>query len=78
MVEARLEAAEQLQKEEAESDLADLKAAKILAEVEDNAIVLEVAGFKLSISDNAKVVALLDKEIQEVTKFLNGEPNHWK
>jgi len=63
---------------DAESSIAQFKAAKELIKNNDFACSIEISGLKVGISNNMNLDAVFTAEIEEAEKFLRGEPNTWE
>jgi len=61
----------------AKAELTELAAMKLLLGNNDLACEIHIAGMRRSISDNKKVLPILNNEIKEIQKFLDGKPNKW-
>jgi hypothetical protein len=55
-----------------------LQAAKLLAKNNDFACEICIAGLKIGISLNERVIPILNQEIAEINKFLRGQKNTWE
>lgn len=66
------------ERESAESDLIQLKAARLLASNNTLACMVKIAGVRFGLSVNDRMIPVIDAEIEEIEKFLKGEPNNWE
>jgi len=62
----------------AKIDLTELEAMKVLASNNNLACEIHIAGMTTGISENKKIIPILNNEIKEVQKFLDGKPNKWE
>jgi len=63
---------------EAKATLIKCRAIKELLNDNDFACMIEIAGMSLGICDNEKMIPVIDNEIEEIQKFLEGKPNKWE
>jgi len=63
---------------EAKADLLQLQAAKILLTNNDFDCEIHICGMTINISENNKLIPVVNAEIIEINKYLNGEPNTWE
>lgn len=63
---------------EAKQFLCQLKASKILLENNDFACMIKISGLEFGLCNNAKLIPIIDDNIEQVEKFLKGEPNEFE
>lgn len=63
---------------QAMSELAQWHALKILAQNNDLASHIEIAGMSLGVCNNKKLLPAINHNIKEIEKFLKGETNEWE
>lgn len=73
-----LEANIQRDIDEATAELTKLEAMKVLLGNNSFACEVEIMNIKIGICDNSWMIPVIDKQIEEITKFLNNEPNSWQ
>lgn len=66
------------EKRQAQVDLAKVKAAIILAKNNDLGCEVHIAGLKVGLCNNAKVIPALIHQKQQIEKFLKGQKNEWE
>jgi len=59
-------------------ELTQLEAMKILLSNNSLGCEIHVAGLHMGVSENSRVIPIIDAEMDEITKYLNGEPNTWE
>ena len=64
-------------KNEAEKELTELKALRILTENNALACTIEIAGMSFGLCDNSKILPLIEFQEKEIHKFLVGKENMW-
>jgi len=64
--------------ESAKAELSQFKAALILVGNNTLACEIHIAGMKVGICDNRKVIPALNCNIKQIEKFLEGKPNKWE
>jgi len=62
----------------AKVEITRLKAMKVLASNNDLACEICVAGMRVGLSRNTGILPILNAEIKEIQKFLDGKPNNWE
>jgi len=65
-------------KQDADVELAKIKALKVLIKNNTLACTLEIAGLKMGLCDNSKALPLLEFQEQEIKKALKDKPNMWE
>lgn len=65
-------------KDTARLDMLKLEAMKTLLTNKNFACEITVSGLKISVSNNTKVISVIDNEIKEIEKFLNNKPNSYE
>jgi len=60
------------------SELTKLEAIKVLLSNNYIGCEIHVAGLHMGISDNSRAIPIIDAEMDEITKYLNNEPNTWE
>ena len=65
-------------KMEATTELTKLEAMKVLLGNNHLACEIKIHGLKMGTCVNEWVIPIIDKQIAEIHKFLNGEPNEWE
>ena len=65
-------------KQEAEKELTELEAMRVLIKNNTLACTIEIAGMSFGLCDNSKLLPLIKFQEQEIKKFLNGEKNKWE
>ena len=63
---------------EAESELTQLKAMRVLIGNNKLACIVEIAGMTFGLCDNSKLLPLIESQEKEIQKFLKGQPNEWE
>ena len=53
-------------------------AMRIFAENNDFAAMIDIFGIQLYVCDNSLLLPVIDHNIEEINKFLNGEPNSYE
>lgn len=64
-------------KREARNELIMLNAVKELIKDNDLACEVSINGITIGLCDNLSVLPAIEKNIQEINKFLKGEDNEW-
>lgn len=64
--------------QEAKREITKIEAMKILLGNNDFAAEIHVAGIVVGTSVNERILPVLDAELLEIKKFLNGEENNWE
>jgi hypothetical protein len=64
--------------ESAKCELTELKAIKILLKNNLLAAEIHIAGMVMGTCYNDWLLPVIDKQIQEIKKFLNNKPNLWE
>ncbi len=62
----------------AKADLTKLEAMKILISNNDLGAELNVAGIVVGVSMNERLLPVIEAEIEEIEKYLNGKPNNYE
>jgi hypothetical protein len=70
-----MELMKEYDKLEALSQLTQWKAVKVLIENNNLGCEIHIAGMKLGICDNSKLLPVVKQNIAEIMKFLQGKPN---
>lgn len=63
---------------QAKAELTKLEAIKVLLGNNSLGCEIHVAGLHMGVSENSRVIPIIDSEIAEIKKYLNGEPNTWE
>lgn len=63
---------------QATAELTKLEAIKVLLGNNSIGCEIHVAGLHMGVSENSRVIPIIDAEMDEITKYLNGEPNTWE
>lgn len=72
---------EQIKKDKVESakvELTEAEAIKILLKNNIIACEIHISGMVIGICDNKKLLPIIEYQIKEIEKFLNGEKNQWE
>ena len=62
----------------AKAELTEAEAIKVLLSNNTLAAELHIAGMVMGACENQWFLPLIEKQIEEIKKFLNGEENMWK
>jgi hypothetical protein len=68
----------ELDKDQAKKELTECEAMKVLLANNALAAEIHIAGMRMGTCDNAWLIPIVDKQIEELNKFLNGEKNLWE
>lgn len=60
------------------SELTQLEAVKVLLGNNDLGCEIHIAGMTVGVSENNRLLPIIDAEMDEINKYLNGEPNTWE
>lgn len=60
------------------SELTQLEAVKILLGNNDLGCEIHIAGMTIGVSENSRLLPIIEAEMDEITKYLNGETNTWE
>lgn len=63
---------------EANNELIMLNAVKELIQDNDLACEISINGITVGLCSNVSVLPAIQKNIEEINKFLKGEPNEWE
>lgn len=63
---------------QAKTELIRWQALEMLAQNNDLASHIEIAGINLGVCSNKKLIPVIRYNIKEINKFLKGEPNLWE
>ena len=63
---------------EAKSSLTQWQAMKLLVGNNLLAATIEIAGIRQGVCNNSRLIPVIEHNIREIEKFLNGEPNEWE
>lgn len=63
---------------EAKRELVSLQAAKLFATNNDFGCEIHIAGVKIGVSENTRILPIIEQEMEEISKFLKGQPNTWE
>lgn len=64
--------------EQAQAELTQCFALKILLSNNTIAAGIEISGMSIGICDNSWLIPAVDKQIEELKKAIEGEPNLWE
>lgn len=64
--------------ESAKAEITQAEALKVLLSNNTLAAEINIAGMVMGACDNKWLLPVVDKQIEELNKFLNGEPNLWE
>lgn len=64
--------------EDAKKELTECEAMKVLLSNNTLAAEIHIAGMRMGACDNAWLIPIVDKQIEELNKFLDGKPNLWE
>lgn len=64
--------------ESAKAEITQAEALKVLLSNNTLAVEIHIAGMVMGACDNKWLLPVVDKQIEELNKFLNGEPNLWE
>jgi len=64
--------------QEAQKELTELEALKVLIKNNNLACTVEIAGLSFGVCDNSKMLPVIEFQEQEIQKFLNGKKNKWE
>ena len=64
--------------ESAKAEITQAEALKVLLSNNTLAAEISIAGMVMGACDNKWLLPVVDKQIEELNKFLNGEPNLWE
>ena len=64
--------------ESAKSEITQAEAMKLLLSNNTLAAEVSIAGMRMGTCDNTWLIPVIDKQIGELNKFINGEPNLWE
>lgn len=64
--------------EDAKKELTECEAMKVLLSNNRLAAVIHIAGMKMGTCDNSWLIPVVDKQIEELKKFLDGKSNMWE
>lgn len=64
--------------ERAKAEITEAEALKILLSNNTLAAEIHVAGMVMGTCDNKWLIPVVDKQIEELNKFIKGEPNLWE
>lgn len=62
----------------AKGEMTQLEAMKVLVRNNDLACEIYIAGMQIGLSSNKGILPILNAEIKEIQKFLDGKPNKWE
>lgn len=60
------------------AELTELEAMKVLLSNNSIACEIHIAGMVMGVSENIRMIPIIDAEMDEITKYLNGELNTWE
>lgn len=64
--------------EDAKKELTECQAMKVLLSNNDLAATIQISGMKMGTCDNSWLIPIVDKQMEELNKFLDGKPNLWE
>lgn len=64
--------------EDAKKELTECEAMKVLLSNNSLAAEIHIAGMRMGTCHNSWLIPIVDKQIEELNKFLNGKTNLWK
>lgn len=64
--------------EDAKKELTECEAMKVLLANNSLAAEIHIAGMRMGTCDNSWLIPIVDKQIEELNKFLNGQKNLWE
>ena len=63
---------------EAKKELIEIEALMILAQCNDFGLEIHLAGMKMGLCNNKKIIPILKYQKAEIQKFLEGKENMWE
>jgi hypothetical protein len=63
---------------QAKTELTKLEAIKVLLSNNWLGCEVNVAGLIIGVSENSRLIPVIEAEMAEIAKYLNGEPNTWE
>lgn len=60
------------------AELTKLEAMKVLLGNNTIGCVVRVAGLRMGVSENTRMIPIIDAEMNEIVKYLNNEENTWE
>lgn len=63
---------------EAKAELIKLMAIKELVKDNTLALMIKISGIEIGLCKNDTILPAIEHQIQEINKFLSGEPNDWE
>lgn len=63
---------------QAKAELTKLQAIMVLLSNNTIGCEIHVAGLHMGVSENSRVIPIVEAEAIEIQKYLNGEPNTWE
>ena len=64
--------------EDAKAEIVEAQAIKVLLSSNRLAAEIHIAGMAMGTCDNKWLLPVIDKQIDELNKFLQGQPNLWQ
>jgi hypothetical protein len=64
--------------EDAKKEITECEAMKVLLSNNSLAAEIHIAGMRMGTCDNSWLIPIVDKQIEELNKFINGKPNLWE
>jgi hypothetical protein len=64
--------------QDAKKELTQCEAMKVLLANNSLAAEIQISGMRMGTCQNAWLIPIVDKQIEELNKFLNGKPNLWE
>lgn len=68
----------EMQIDNAKAEITECEAIKVLLSNNSLAAEIHIAGMVMGTCDNKWLLPVIDKQIKELNKFLNGQPNLWE
>lgn len=63
---------------QAAAELTKLEAIKVLLGNNNLGCEIHVAGLHMGVSENSRLIPIIEAEMDEISKYLNNEPNTWE
>ncbi len=64
--------------EDAKKEITECEAMKVLLSNNSLSAEIHIAGMRMGTCDNSWLIPIVDKQIEELNKFLNRQPNLWE
>lgn len=64
--------------EDAKKEITECEAMKVLLSNNSLAAEIHISGMRMGTCDNSWLIPIVDKQIEELNKFLNRQPNLWE